>query len=100
MEGSLKRLILLMVGFCPLVGATVAFAASNTAATARLVRVTSPARRNSNATLVARVVPAQRCTIAVLYKSGPSQAQGLNPEAPGSRAGLVDVEGRGNTTPW
>jgi micrococcal nuclease len=47
-----------------------------------LVGVTSPARRNADASLIARVVPARRCTIAVLYKSGPSRAEGLGPKRP------------------
>lgn len=59
-----------------------AFAASTAATTARLVGVTSPARRNADAALIARVVPARRCTIAVLYKSGPSHAKGLGPQRP------------------
>jgi hypothetical protein len=78
----MKRLFLVCVAIAALVGATAAFAASSAATTARLVRVTSPARRNSYATLVARVVPVRRCTITVLYKSGPSEAQGLNPKRP------------------
>jgi hypothetical protein len=65
-----------------LVAAAAAFAAPNTATMARLVGVTSPARRNAEASLIARVAPARRCTIAVLYKSGPSHAQGLGPERP------------------
>jgi hypothetical protein len=77
-----KRLVPSVAGIAALVGAAAAFAAPTTTATARLVGVTSPARRNSYAALVAHVVPARRCTIAVLYKSGPSEAQGLNPKRP------------------
>jgi micrococcal nuclease len=62
--------------------AAAAFAAPNATMTARLVGVTSPARRNAEAALIAHVVPARRCTIAVLYKSGPSHAQGLSPKRP------------------
>jgi hypothetical protein len=78
----MKRLLLLVVLIAALVGAAAALAATNAATTARLVSVTSPARRNSYATLVAHVVPARRCRITVLYKSGPSEAQGLNPKRP------------------
>jgi hypothetical protein len=78
----MNRLLVSLAAFGALVSATAAFAASHAATTARLVSVTSPARRNSYARLVAHVVPVRRCTIAVLYKSGPSQAQGLNPKRP------------------
>jgi hypothetical protein len=77
-----KRLLLSVAGIVALVASTAAFAAPNAATTARLVSVTSPVARNAHATLVAHVVPARRCTIAVLYKSGPSHAQGLNPKGP------------------
>jgi hypothetical protein len=77
-----KRLLLSVAGFVALASATAALAAPNTTATARLVSVTSPVARNAHATLVAHVAPAQRCKIAVLYKSGPSQAQGLNAKRP------------------
>jgi hypothetical protein len=78
----MKQLLSSVLGIAALAGTTAAFAASNSATTARLVGVTSPAKRNAYAALVARVVPARRCTIAVLYKSGPSHAQGLNPKRP------------------
>jgi hypothetical protein len=78
----MKRFVLFVVGIAALVASTAVFAAPNAATTARLISVTSPARRNSYATLVARVIPTRRCTITVLYKSGPSQAQGLNPKRP------------------
>jgi hypothetical protein len=78
----MKRFLALAAGFAALAAATNALAGSNAATTARLVGVTSPARRNAEAALIARVVPARRCTITVLYKSGPSQAQGLNPKRP------------------
>jgi hypothetical protein len=78
----MKRLLSSAVGIAALLGAAAAFGATNAATTARLVSVTSPARRNAHATLVAHVVPARRCTITVHYKSGPSVAQGLNPKRP------------------
>jgi hypothetical protein len=78
----MKRTLSLAVGFAAFAGASTALAGSNAATTARLVGVTSPARRNAEAALIAHVVPARRCTIAVLYKSGPSQAQGLSPKRP------------------
>ena len=94
----MKALLLSVAGIAALLASTAAFAAPKTTATARLVSVTSPARRNAYATLVARVVPARRCTITVLYKSGPSQAMGLNPKRP--RNGRVSWTWKvgGNTT--
>lgn len=94
----MKRLFFLLVGVAALVTSAAAFATSNATARARLVSVTSPVRRNAHATLVAHVVPARRCTIAVLYKSGPSQAQGLNPRRPvNARVSWTWMVG-GNTT--
>jgi hypothetical protein len=78
----MKTFLALAAGFAALAAATTALAGSNAATTARLVGVTSPARRNAEAALIAHVVPARRCTITVLYKSGPSHAQGLNPKRP------------------
>ena len=78
----MKRLVPSVVGVAALVAAAAAFAAPSTTATARLVSVTSPVAHNAHATLVAHVVPARRCKIAVLYKNGPSQARGLSPKSP------------------
>src|SRR3954470_15734691 len=78
----MKRLVPSVVGVAALVAAAAAFAAPNTTATARLVSVTSPVKKNADATLVAHVVPARRCRITVHYKSGPSVARGLNPKRP------------------
>jgi len=78
----MKRVLPSAAAIAALVAATAAYAAPKAAVTARLVSVTSPVARNAHATLVAHVVPARRCTIAVLYKSGPSHAQGLNPKRP------------------
>ena len=78
----MKRLIALLIATAALTAATSALAAPNAGTTARLVGVTSPARRNAEASLIARVAPTRRCTIAVLYKSGPSHAKGLGPERP------------------
>ena len=78
----MKRVCAPAAGFAALAVATTALAGPNTVTTARLVGVTSPARRNAEASLIARVAPARRCTIAVLYKSGPSHAQGLGPKRP------------------
>lgn len=96
--GSVKRLLTSVVGLAALVAAAAAFAAPNTSATARLVGVTSPARRNAEAALIAHVVPARRCTIAVLYKSGPSHAQGLNPKRPVRGFVIWKWKVGGNTT--
>jgi hypothetical protein len=78
----MKRLLSSGVGIVALVAAAAAVAAPNTTATARLVKVTSPVSPGADATLVARVVPARRCTITVYYMSGPSHAQGLYPKRP------------------
>lgn len=78
----MKRLIISLIGIAALVAAAAAFAAPGTVSTARLVSVTSPVRRNSHATLIAKVVTAHRCSITVHYKSGPSHAQGLDPKRP------------------
>jgi hypothetical protein len=81
-EGLMKRLLPSVAVIAALVAATAAFAAPNAASTARLVSVTSPVKKNADATLVAHVVPARRCRITVHYKSGPSVARGLNPKRP------------------
>ena len=78
----MKRFTTSLIATAGLLIAASAFAAPTAATMARLVGVTSPARRNADASLIARVVPARRCTIAVLYKSGPSHAQGLGPKRP------------------
>jgi hypothetical protein len=77
-----KQLLLAVAGIAALVASTAAFAAPNATTTARLVSVTSPVKKNADATLVAHVVPARRCRITVHYKSGPSVARGLNPKRP------------------
>jgi micrococcal nuclease len=82
MYDRMKRFLVLVVGFAALTAAATALAGSNAATSALLVGVTSPARRNAEAAPIAHVVPARRCTIAVLYGSGPSHAQGLGPKRP------------------
>jgi micrococcal nuclease len=77
-----KRLIASIIAIAALIATASALAAPTAATTARLVGVTSPARRNAEASLIARVAPTRRCTIAVLYKSGPSHAEGLGAERP------------------
>ncbi len=54
-----------------------------------ILSITSPVRRDANARLVARTIPGAQCTIAVHYKSGPSQAEGLEPQL---------ADGRGNVS--
>ena len=78
----MKRLIPSLIATAALMVVASALAAPTVVTTARLVGVTSPARRNAEASVIARVVPTRRCTIAVLYKSGPSHAQGLSPQRP------------------
>jgi hypothetical protein len=54
--------------------------AAPTAASVRLVSVTSPAYPGRDATLVARVSSSRvTCSITVYYKSGPSHAKGVRP---------------------
>jgi hypothetical protein len=81
-EEFVKQLLFSVAGIAALVASTAAFAAPNATATARLVSVTSPVKKNADATLVAHVVPARRCKITVHYKSGPSVARGLNSKRP------------------
>jgi hypothetical protein len=78
----MKRLLAFAASVAALVSATAVFAAPNTAATTRLVYVTSPVSAGEHAILVARVRPARRCTITVHYMSGPSHARGLYAKRP------------------
>jgi hypothetical protein len=72
------------------VAAMASLAVETTAAPTRvrLVRVTSPVRNGSFATLVARVSARRVCTIAVFYTTRRSRAAGLGPRRPNTR-GLV-----------
>jgi hypothetical protein len=65
-------------------------------ASVRLVSVTSPMRAGSTATVVAKVSIRATCSITVLYKSGPSVAQGLYPKRV-STAGRVSWSWRVGT---
>jgi len=94
----MRRFLALAAGFAALTVATTALGGSKAATTARLVGVTSPARRNAEAALIAHVVPARRCTITVLYNSGPSHAQGLNPKRPAHGYVTWKWKVGGNTT--
>jgi len=53
-------------------------------ATVTIISVSSPAARNSEATLVAKVAQGANASIEVDYKSGPSQAQGLEDKTMGT----------------
>jgi hypothetical protein len=79
-----------------------AVAAAGTAAAANLqiVSVTSPAPRNSSATVVVRTVPGAACDVTVRYASGVSRAAGLEPKTAGP-AGTVSWTWQvgGSTTP-
>jgi micrococcal nuclease len=70
----MRKAIVLLV-----IAAALAITAS-AGATVRLVRVTSPVSHGSYATLTVRVSRTATCSIAVLYKSGPSHASGLYPQ--------------------
>jgi hypothetical protein len=67
--------------------------------TVEIISVTSPAHRNSYATLKAKVPPGATATIEVDYKSGPSHAAGLGPKQAGPD-GIVTWTWKvgGNTT--
>jgi hypothetical protein len=54
--------------------------ASAAEARVSLVRVTSPVSAGSYATLTVRVSRPARCSITVIYYSGPSEARGLYPK--------------------
>lgn len=95
----IKRLVLGIVGLGALIATAAALAAPSAATRTRLVRVTSPVSRGRDATLVALVRPARRCTITVYYKSGPSVAQGLHSKRPrNGRVSWTWMVGT-NTTP-
>jgi micrococcal nuclease len=65
-----------------------------------VISLTSPVAPFTHATLQARTVPGATCDITVIYKSGPSVAQGLVPRQADTRG---DVTWRwmvgSNTTP-
>jgi hypothetical protein len=60
-----RRLLPSVVAIAALIAATTAFAARNGEASARLVKVKTTVARGDQAHLVANVVPARLCTIAV-----------------------------------
>jgi len=53
-----------------------------------ITSVTSPVAPGGTATLVAQTMPGAACTITVYYKSGPSQASGLEPKTADSSGGV------------
>jgi len=77
-----KRLLPSVAALAALLTATAALAGPNTTSKARLIRVTSPVAPRARATLVARVVPARRCTITVRVKRHRVNARGLRPKRP------------------
>lgn len=58
--------------------------ASTTGGDLSILSITSPVNKGSTATLTAQAAPGAACTITVYYKSGPSQAQGLEPKTAGA----------------
>ena len=60
-------------------------ACAQPALSVKLVSVTSPIRHGADATIVVATAPKAACTITVIYKSGPSRAQGLIPETADAR---------------
>lgn len=99
---AVKGLLPSVAAFAVVLTATAALATPITTATARLIRVTSPVNPRARAILVARVVPARRCTITVTYKSGPSHAKGLHPKrsAHGRVSWTWTVEARAPSGTW
>jgi hypothetical protein len=77
--------------------AAAAAGGSSGSARVRLVQVTSPVSAGSEASVTVAVSPAQTCSITVTYKSGPSQAAGLDPQR-GTRITWTWTVGT-NTTP-
>lgn len=65
-----------------------------------LVQLSSPVAPFTDATIQVKTVPGTACAIAVLYKSGPSRAKGLDPRT-ADRSGFVSWRWRvgSNTTP-
>ena len=57
---------------------------TGTAITQELVSLTSPISPGADATITVRTTSGVSCSIVVNYKSGPSQAQGLDPKTAGS----------------
>jgi len=53
-----------------------------------LVQLSSTVAPFSDATITVKTAPAASCAIAVLYKSGPSRAKGLDPKL-ADRSGFV-----------
>ena len=52
-------------------------APTTVAVTTEFVSVTSPVSHGSTATVMVQTAPGAQCSITVIYKSGPSEAQGL-----------------------
>lgn len=64
------------------VTATTSKSASTSGALAiSVLKLTSPIKRGAVATLTVKTTPGANCTITVKYKSGPSHAAGLDPQA-------------------
>ncbi len=80
MLGSRNTLSLRLV--IPLVLALSALSCATTQEqlSVRLISVISPVSPGNAASITVRSAPSAACTITVAYKSGPSQAQGLDPK--------------------
>ncbi len=55
----------------------------------KLVSLTSPVSPGADATITVQTVPNATCMITVIYKSGPSRAQGLYPQTADTRGGVT-----------
>jgi len=53
-----------------------------------ITSITSPVSRNANARVSAQTAPGAQCSVTVIYKSGPSEAQGLYPKTADSQGNV------------
>lgn len=87
-RGRELRTGLLTLLLAALVGSAVPTSARAQTLRIKLVSLTSPAGRGSDASITIQTIPGASCDITVFYKSGPSTAAGLYPQRADNR-GLV-----------
>lgn len=68
-----------------------AYATASAKLTIKVISITSPASPGSDARLVIATLPGTDCGITVVYKSGPSRAQGLVPKKADGRGRVAWV---------
>ena len=64
-----------------------------------IASVTSPVAPGEKATLIAATLPGAKCTITVYYRSGPSEASGLDPKIADSKGKVSWTWKVAGTTP-